>query len=363
MSANKLKELEMISRAVGNSPDLVQGGGGNTSVKLDDDLMAVKASGCKLKDITPSEGFVVVNYKNIREYFESVDINEDRDYEKESGEYARANIVPMEGIKPMRPSVEAGFHSVLKKYVIHTHPVYANIICCSKNGFGLAKEIFRSKEYGFIWIPYINPGFSLTLAIRKEINEYIGNSKHFPQVIFMENHGLVVTADKASDCVELHEDVNGTIRGYFDLSEQFPSVGIEGLDDNTFISKTGYLKEYFKDKDLSMSFFENTILYPDQLVYLHGNISLNETGNKMNINTDTGEILYKVGEKEALTMEETLMGFVYVVNQVKKNHLELKTMNAEETAFILNWESEKYRKSLLKDQITQMKYKSGQKNL
>jgi ribulose-5-phosphate 4-epimerase/fuculose-1-phosphate aldolase len=347
MVTEQLKELEKISQAVGNSPDLVQGGGGNTSVKLDDTRMAVKASGYKLKEITPTEGYVVVNYKNIREYHQNVDLSENRDYEKESGEFVRASIIPMEGLKPLRPSVEAGFHSILMKHVIHTHPVYANMVCCSKNGRELAGKIFAAKEYGFVWIPYINPGFMLTLSMLQEVSDYSREQGKYPQVIFMENHGLVVTADTADACIALHEDVNRTIREYFHMDEPFPEIRIEALGDGTFRSNTQYLIDYFKGRDITLSFFDDTALYPDQLVYLNGNIAVNEPNQKLNINTVTGEILYKTNEKEALTMEETLLGFIFVVESIRKNNLPLKTMSDKETDFIRNWESEKYRKSLL----------------
>jgi len=348
MYNEQLKDLVRISQAAGKSPDLVQGGGGNTSVKLDDTLMAVKASGYKLKEITMTDGFVVVNYKNIKEYHEQADLSKDMDYEKESGEFVLSNIVPLEGLKPLRPSVEAGFHSILLKCVIHTHPVYANIICCSENGRELVEKIFSGKDYGFVWIPYINPGFMLTLAIMKEVNKHISEKGFFPKVIFMENHGLVVTDDDADACIRLHEEVLDTIRGYFSISEPFPEVAIEPLQDGTYRSRTQYLKEYFRGRDMDASFFDNTVLYPDQMVYLGGNISVNGSDNKLNINTETGEIIYKTNEKEALTMEETLTGFIYVVENIMKNNLKIKTMGSRETDFIKNWESEKYRKSLLK---------------
>ncbi len=50
---NALKELIRISNTVGKDPSLVQGGGGNTSVKTDDAQdMYIKASGTALKDMT-----------------------------------------------------------------------------------------------------------------------------------------------------------------------------------------------------------------------------------------------------------------------------------------------------------------------
>ncbi len=347
MFFEQLKELEEISQAVGNSPEYVQGGGGNTSVKLDDSHMAVKASGYNLSDVTAEDGFVIVDYKNIKQYHESVNLSEDRDYEKESGEYVRANVVQFEGLKALRPSVEAGFHSLLQKYVIHTHPVYANLLCCTNEGRNIADAIFRDAGYGFIWIPYINPGFMLTIAMQEEIKQYVKVHDSFPQVIFLENHGLVVTSETVSECIKMHNLVNDTIRRYLKIDEQYPSVRIMTQEDGTFISKTDYLKDYFKQKRISQEFFDENALYPDQLVYLSGNISINEKTNKLNINTNTGEIEYRTNEKEACTMEEILTALVFILENARKHNLEVKALNENQTDFIRNWESEKYRKSIL----------------
>ena len=47
----RLSEFARVSGSVGARADYVQGGGGNTSVKLEGGLMAIKASGFCLKDI------------------------------------------------------------------------------------------------------------------------------------------------------------------------------------------------------------------------------------------------------------------------------------------------------------------------
>jgi rhamnose utilization protein RhaD (predicted bifunctional aldolase and dehydrogenase) len=171
MFEQELKKLEQISQAVGNDPDITQGGGGNTSVKLDNRLMAVKASGFRLKDITSENGFVVVDYSRIKEYHKSVNTSEEKDYDTDSANFIKECIVEINGIKPLKPSVEAGFHSLLDKYVIHTHSVYANIICCAENGKDLVDLIFKGKNFSYIWIPYINPGFSLTMSILEGISD------------------------------------------------------------------------------------------------------------------------------------------------------------------------------------------------
>ena len=50
-NAALLEAFAKVSGIAGARADYVQGGGGNTSVKLADGLMAIKASGFCLKDI------------------------------------------------------------------------------------------------------------------------------------------------------------------------------------------------------------------------------------------------------------------------------------------------------------------------
>ncbi|MEM5770934.1 MAG: class II aldolase, partial [Bacillota bacterium] len=60
------------------------------------------------------------------------------------------------------------------------------------------------------------------------------------------------------------------------------------------------------------------------------------------------EILYTTGEKEAQTIEETLLGVVYVTDMIAKAGLKLRQMDDKGADFINNWESEKYRSQQLK---------------
>jgi rhamnose utilization protein RhaD (predicted bifunctional aldolase and dehydrogenase) len=146
MKEQGIQELIQISHYAAADIAYIQGGGGNTSVKLDEHRMAVKASGCKLSVMGETEGYVVVDYKLIKDYFN--DANPDNaQFEIESAQVLKDAIVTIEGLKELRPSVEAGFHSVLKKYVIHTHSVYANILCCSAEGKGIAKKLFVDTSY------------------------------------------------------------------------------------------------------------------------------------------------------------------------------------------------------------------------
>ena len=120
--------------------------------------------------------------------------------------------------------------AILKKYVIHTHSVYANILTCSIEGEAIADKIFNGKDFDFIFLPYINPGFELTLAMKKAIDEHVFAVGKYPEVIFMKNHGLVVTCDDINRVKQINEDVNESIIKYFDIKNTFTSVKLGKTD-------------------------------------------------------------------------------------------------------------------------------------
>ena len=60
-NAERLALFAGMSQFAGSCSDYVQGGGGNTSVKLAGGLMAIKASGFCLSDIETDKGYAVLN--------------------------------------------------------------------------------------------------------------------------------------------------------------------------------------------------------------------------------------------------------------------------------------------------------------
>jgi len=338
-------DLIKISHYASNNKGYIQGGGGNTSVKLDDQMMAVKASGCKLSQIDYFDGYVIVDYKSIREYFAKAD-SKNPNFHNESEKELQLSIRPHEGLKELRPSVEAGFHSLLKKYVIHTHSVYSNILCCSKEGKSICEKIFE--DMNFIWLPYIDPGAKLTLVIKNAIDR----NGSIPDAIFMQNHGVIVTADDSDEVIKIHEDINTRIRTYFELPQEFPNVLIEEFKEDQgqvihFKSASPFLKVYFEKNLKELEILREKVLYPDQLVYLNNSI-YKKDGSRSDIQFIDGTIVYTTSYTQAEVNEETLVAYLFVTQMIKEKNLTLVSLNYEQQAFILGWESESYRKSMLK---------------
>ncbi len=339
---NTIRDLIDISQYAGTRADYTQGGGGNTSVKNDEKgIMLIKASGYRLADIDETTAFVAVDKKKIADYYASVNLAEEKDYEKESAEVSKNSVIDLEGVKTLRPSVEVGFHAILKKYVIHTHSVYANVLTCAVEGEALAQKLFGEKDYGFIFLPYINPGFELTLAMKNKIDEYVKTNGKYPEVIFMKNHGLVVNSDCVDRVKAVNTDVNETIRNYFGLEDNFRSVNLTKTPTG-FISDTAIVKLFVAENVLDKAFLDKYPLYPDQLVYL--NNILAHSPDTLVVNKC--KVYYNTDLKQATTLEETLSAYLFVITTIKNAGLTVNTMNEKEVYFINNWEAEKYRRSV-----------------
>lgn len=342
--SKSLHELLWLCQKIGRKIDYVQGGGGNISVKLDSQYMVIKASGFRLDQVTEDDGYVIVDYQKIESFYENVNLSHNKDYEKESSEVAQKSILSFPG-KVLRPSVEVGFHSVLDRYVIHSHSVYANILACSREGKQLCYQIFEDENFNFIWIPYINPGFSLTIEIANQLRKFPAEDKR-PKVIFMENHGLIVSSDNLKEAYEVHEKVNLLIKRWFKIRGRYPSAVLKQINDNKYQSRTRFILDFIKSEKFEVELFEKYPLYPDQLVYINSNLYTENP--KIEIDLQKGRVVYNAAYSEALATEETLLAYLYVITKINKFGLTIKTMSEDEMEYIKNWESEKYRKELLK---------------
>jgi rhamnose utilization protein RhaD (predicted bifunctional aldolase and dehydrogenase) len=333
------KQLVNISSYAGARPDYVQGGGGNTSVKFDGTLMGIKASGYTLGEITADKGYVTVDYTAITHYYETVDVSAVKDVEKESLQVNMDSIRLLPGMESKRPSVEVGFHSFLSRCVIHTHSVYANVLCCSEEGRMTAEKIFAGSGLNYIFVPYVDPGFRLTLTIRQAVEQYKAQHGKAPSVIFMENHGVIAHADTDEEAIALHEQVNNAIRSFLNVAA-FPQPSVHAAGEG-YVSATPYLAETIASLGADEAYFNALKLYPDQLVYI---------GKKVGdtVKVDAKGISYHMSEKGAQTVEETLLGVVFVIDAIRKSGLTLRQMREQDAGFIGNWESEKYRAGLVK---------------
>ena len=345
-----LENFTRVSSTVGARADYVQGGGGNTSAKLAGGLMAIKASGYCLKDIRPDAAYAVLDYEALRRFYYGSNPADFEDVEKAGSDQAKLSTMTVEGLKALRPSVEAGFHSILDTYVAHIHSVYANLCTCSKELKDIEAKALEGADYSWGWVSYVDPGSRLTFSIRDELARVEKETGRRPAAIFMQNHGLIAHSDDPDECLRIHDDVNDRIAKAFGLENGcFPKVTIEDAGDGLCRAVCPYLTEALQSGEFTEKFLLEAPLYPDQLVFLTGSFAF--SGEKpeegmAHANPETGEVLFNMPAAKAQVIAETLCCIVFIVRNIAKNGYTLSTLGEKAKAFIANWESEKYRKSL-----------------
>lgn len=346
----RMQAFVKLSRIGGSRADYVQGGGGNTSVKLGNGQMAIKASGFCLKDIGDDCGYAMLDGNALRRFYREHQPEEFEDCEAAGAQCTKENILAVEGLPALRPSVEAGFHSLLKTYVLHTHSVFANLAACTVGGREVAEEAFRYAPYTWGWVDYQDPGAKLAFAIRDELDRVEKETGKIPAVILMQNHGIIVHDDDAVSCLAIHADANVRLAAHYGLAENaFPRVTIRELAGGVYKASTPYLMEHLKNCAYTQEQLLYEPLYPDQMVFLVGTYfqDKEDIGEGQAVSsTKTGELLLRMSEQKAQALTEVLTAVFFITEQVQKNGYEVSTMSDAARNFISNWESEKYRSSL-----------------
>lgn len=196
-----LEQLVTMSRALGEpARDYVILGEGNTSARVGDDRMFVKASGARLEGIAP-DGFVEVNRARVLEMLDAGDLT---DAEVEEG-LRKALVDPK---SKRRPSVETLLHAYLLgvegvNFIGHTHPTAVNAVLCSREGKQAVAGRICPDEIVVcgvapLFIDYVDPGVPLARAVREDTARYVGQYGSRPQSILMQNHGLIALGATAA---------------------------------------------------------------------------------------------------------------------------------------------------------------------
>ena len=346
----RLENFSRVSQSVGARADYVQGGGGNTSVKLEGGLMAIKASGFCLKDIRPDKAYAVLDYQALRTFYYGAEPKDFDDVEKAGSAQAKEAVRAVDGLEQLRPSVEAGFHSILDTYVAHSHSVYANLAACSVECREIVVAALADAPYGWGMVAYTDPGARLTFSIRDELRRVTEETGRRPAAIFMQNHGLIVHADDPDECLKIHTDVNGRIAAAFGLSgDSFPPVAVREIGNGLVEADSPYLSQALTSGAFDEKFFLETPLYPDQMVFLTGSFGFGAGTPEADCclaDPATGRVVFNMAAGRAQVIAETLTAVTFIADAIRNSGKTLSTMGEQARAFIANWESEKYRKSL-----------------
>jgi rhamnose utilization protein RhaD (predicted bifunctional aldolase and dehydrogenase)/NAD(P)-dependent dehydrogenase (short-subunit alcohol dehydrogenase family) len=181
---DSLAALVALSNRIGQDPRLVQPGGGNTSVKIDDALL-VKGSGTDLRTIGP-DGFARLSLARLGPLAEAESMSD--------AEMMRFMAGCMLGEGPA-PSVETPLHSLLPhRVILHTHDVATMSLTNVPDATAerIVGELF---EGAVVYVPYSRPGFPLARAVGGMVDRIPERAIG----LTLAHHGLVVWGDDADE--------------------------------------------------------------------------------------------------------------------------------------------------------------------
>jgi rhamnose utilization protein RhaD (predicted bifunctional aldolase and dehydrogenase) len=335
MLCSVLTSLREVSARIGRDRLLVQGSGGNTSVKIEDCLW-VKASGQWLADALERPVFVGLRLGAVRAALAAG-----------MAESLEPAMLTGQSQPRLRPSIETALHALMPHpVVIHAHGVNSMAIAVLEDGHERAAYALDG-AYSWAWINYQRPGAPLANAV----SHVFENS--MPDVLLLENHGVVVGADTPAAAEARLRDVKRRL----ELPVRFmPAARAEKL---TLHQSAAYeamleISGFALDAELAHIATAGPLL-PDQVVFLGGAFCACESGEgleaaaRRKAKCGLNPIVMLVpgvgvfaARGRSHSADSVIMAVFEVIRRIPRG-AKARTLSRDSAAELLAWDAEKYR--------------------
>lgn len=321
-------DLDAIAMRLGRDFDLVQGAGGNISVKADN-VLWVKASGKRLVDAGKENIFVGVDLAQLRARI-AAGRGEDL-----------AGTVTDAGAN-LRPSIETTLHALMpQRYVLHVHSVRAIAIGVRQDG----EVEFRSRFAGLRWafVPYCRPGWPLTQAVAAALAQCV------PDILVLANHGVVVSGDTADAALatlaEIERRIDGPVRP--------PWAGdrerLDRLTRHTGFMPSSHDEVHTLAAPQAAAIASAGTLYPDHVVFLGAGMAVLRSAKDLVSPPRPAWIVPGAGvvERQGLSSaaREMLRALARVVARIPDDAV-LRCLSQDDERELTSWDAEQYRSAV-----------------
>lgn len=331
----QLRELSALSARVGQRIELVQGPGGNTSIK-DGNSLWIKASGKWLADA------------EVRQIFVPLDLRRAKAQSDRGISDLTACVI---GESELRPSIEAAVHALIDfPVIIHLHSI--NVLAWAVRLDG--QDEVRAKLSGlhWSWLDYARPGPALASTFRCLLAK-----NETANIIILGNHGVLICAESILEAEALIETVEARLAVPARPWQRPSARNLEDLSTIPGCRLPTLMETHALARDpLTMQLASEGALYPDHVVFLgkslprvpyqgdHARHDVVETRLAMPphcvIIEDQGVLL---GDKCTAATEAMLACCALVA--LRQHDLALvRYLPAEEVEALSTWEMEKFRK-------------------
>ncbi|MDN3574563.1 class II aldolase/adducin family protein [Methylobacterium longum] len=257
----QLQALAKMSADLGREFCLVQGPGGNSSLKEGDTLW-VKASGSWLAEALDKPIFVSLSLAKVVALLAA----------GQGDDFASA----IQSNTMLKASIETGLHALMPHpVVIHTHSFGSVLTSTLRRGYDRLQERLGD-HIQWDWIPYRRPGGPLAVAVA----QCLAARHRLPDVLLLANHGVVVGADTAEDAAAILRDVERRLE--FPVQERLASRTMSGSMSST--GRTFDLDQAYTrlaSDATALRFLTEAPRFPDQVVFVGGALPLVRAGESV----------------------------------------------------------------------------------
>ncbi len=337
-------ELVAFSARLGNDKTLVQGGGGNTSLKRDDDFW-VKASGTWLAQAETRDVFVRLSLAQVRALMTQPD--------------TESALAALAGVDGLRPSIETSLHALLPHPVVaHVHSVNALAWAVRPDAETALAQALNGLSWA--WVPYRRPGLPLTEAIRSAL----AAAPVPPDILLLANHGLVVGG---SDCAAAEARLGEVERRLALPVRMAPAadpVRLHAANDAGWSIPDDALLHAIGTDRIACGIAVGGALYPDHVVFLGERAAVADAHRPLSrvlaevaaggrsppvyaVVPDAGVLL----SPEVSDGARAMLGCLAQVGLRSSACDTLHYLDIDDVAALIGWEAEAYR--IARDRITQ----------
>jgi rhamnose utilization protein RhaD (predicted bifunctional aldolase and dehydrogenase) len=346
--------------------------------------MYIKASGTALKDMSAERGWRRLRIESVLSILSDKTLGKMDAIRRETEVVNRLLLSCDDNVTGgARPSVEAHLHALLDTHVIHLHPLVVAAYVSARKGRAALEKVFADERITPLWVPYTDPGYMLARKIARLVAEYEQEHGRKPSVLFLEKHGLFVTAGSADAAIRLVRQAialctNGLKplkSGKVALASAASIAGAKLAIRKAVFEATGqYLPvSYYPTHEAVAAFVAHRkaakllatpALNPDELVYANGSAmwveavraeaiarrirSLTQRGQKTPAAfVVKGLGLFVAAEKNVAGLIADITDTSLKVRMHTARMGGVLALTAREQNFINNWESEAFRKKLV----------------
>lgn len=322
---------------LGSDADMVQGAGGNVSIKSGDALF-IKASGMWLRDAEAKDIFVSVSRNEI--------------LRRHASQYV--NLADLADARGLRPSIETVMHAIIpQRYVAHVHCVDA----LAGSTHSDAEKLLRQKLTAFRYalIPPLLPGMPLAQSIAQALS-----GCQEIDVFLLMNHGLIVAGESLDETTETLCAVRRVLALPVRAPRPVNATALRICNDIGWVIPQGDYIHAAGTDPLSAVVAAQTPLYPDHIVFLGPQMPVANQGELLSqsiarfenffgycpvwmLHPGSGVLVSPQCSPGALAMLDALGR---VVLRLERSFEPLRGLPADVVAGLTTWEAEAYRKRL-----------------